>query len=123
MSRVPVIAIVDDDREVRHALAELVEALGFEGCAFAGAEALLGAMAPGAFDCVISDIRMPGLDGLELQRQLAALEPRLPLIFVTSVCAATVLHQAKAQGAVAVLQKPIDAADLERALREALARR
>ncbi|WP_420138926.1 response regulator transcription factor [Sphingomonas sp.] len=120
MSPVPLLAIVDDDAAVRQALTDLVEAMGFAAMGFDSAASLLRAFAPGTFAAILSDIRMPGGDGLALQAALAARDPALPVIFVTSVQDPDVQRQARQQGARAILQKPVDADALERALRAAL---
>jgi two-component system, LuxR family, response regulator FixJ len=116
LARIPIIAIIDDDPIVREALIGLLEVMAYKGLAFDGPQAFLTALAPGAFDCVVSDIRMPGMDGLEMQRHLQALQPELPFIFVTSVDEECVVRTALAQGARAVLPKPVDADELEAAL-------
>ncbi|WP_442679225.1 response regulator transcription factor [Sphingomonas sp. ASY06-1R] len=123
MSSIPVLAIVDDDPAVRQALSDLVEAMGFRTSSFDSAADFLAAFTPGIFACVLSDIRMPGTDGLELQTMLGARDPALPLIFVTSVQDGDVHRQARQRGARAILSKPVDADALERTLRSVLWRR
>src|SRR5690606_14059608 len=78
------IAIVDDDEAVRVATLHLVHALGYETQAFASAEEFLQSPAQSQWSCVISDVTMPGLNGLELQRRLVAQVRNIPFIFVTA---------------------------------------
>ena len=78
------IAIVDDDESMREALSELLEVFELPSRVFDGADAFLAAYAPVAFDCLITDIRMPGMSGLELQQKLNSLGSTIPVIVVTS---------------------------------------
>lgn len=105
----PVIAVVDDDVGMRDALSELIEVLDFQSRTFDGGRSLLASYQPGAFDCVVSDMRMPGMDGLELQRRLRELDDNLPLIFVTSYDDDITRARALELGARNVLVKPVNA--------------
>ncbi len=120
------IAVVDDDVGMCDAIAELLEVLDFDSARFSSAEAFLEALAERTFDCLISDIRMPGMDGLELGRRTAALAPGMPVILVSSMSEEHMRSRASRVGAVAFLRKPLDADELqiqvERALRGAGAR-
>jgi two-component system response regulator FixJ len=118
----PVIAVVDDDEAMREALAELLEALALSCRTFDGAEAFLVAYAPGAFDCLITDIRMPGTSGLELQQMLKSLGSIMPLIFVTSSTDPLTRSRALKDGALAYLSKPVNDEVLIRHLMAALGR-
>jgi len=108
----PVIAIVDDDAEMRAALCDLllVEALSCR--AFESAETFLAAHAPGVFASVITDVRMPGMTGLELLVRIKRCEPDLPVIVVTSAVDTQTRQKAMDGGARAFLVKPIRDADL-----------
>lgn len=121
MDRVAAIAVVEDDRHMREALASLIELFDYDGCAFEGPEKLLSTFTAGRFDCVISDVRMPGMDGLELQRRLAFLDPALPIIFVTSYEDSATRRRAIEQGATVVLTKPVSADILHKEISAALA--
>jgi two-component system, LuxR family, response regulator FixJ len=80
LSKSPVIAVVDDDAAMREALFELLQVLDLPCRTFDGAEAFLAAYAPGSFDCLITDIRMPSTTGLELQQKLNSLGSTTPVI-------------------------------------------
>jgi FixJ family two-component response regulator len=77
------IAVVDDDRRVLESLENLLESAGFAVSQFTSARALLQASRLGEMDCVVSDINMPDIDGLELSRLLRAARPGLPIILIT----------------------------------------
>jgi FixJ family two-component response regulator len=114
------VAIVDDDDAVREALSDLLLVLGVSCRSFDRAEVFLEEYVPGVFDCLIADVRMPGIDGLELQQQLRALDSTMPVIFVTSVTDPTTRVRALERGAHAYLTKPIAGDVLQRCLKSAL---
>jgi two-component system response regulator FixJ len=116
----PLIAIVDDDEAVREALCDLLQVEGFAGETFDGAAAFLSGHVAGRFDCVITDVRMPGMDGLELQQRLRACDAGLPVIFLTSTTDALLQARALACGAIAWFTKPVADEALLGALRAAL---
>jgi two-component system, LuxR family, response regulator FixJ len=118
----PVIAVVDDDEAMREALSELLQVLALSCRTFDGAEAFLAAYAPGSFDCLITDIRMPGMNGLELQQTLNSLGSTMPVIVVTSSTDPFVEFRALKDGALAYLNKPVTDEDLIRHLMSALGR-
>jgi FixJ family two-component response regulator len=107
-----VIAIVDDDGEMRDALGDLLLVEGLACRAFESAEAFLGAYAPGAFAALITDVRMPGMNGLELLAQIKRFDPDLPVIVVTSAMDAQTRRKAMEGGAWAFQVKPVRNADL-----------
>lgn len=107
MSEYPLIAIVDDDEAMRQALSDLLEVAGFSARAFDGADRFLAEYAARPFDLVITDIRMPGIDGIELQARLRALGSSIPVIFVTSASDAATRDRAQEGGAFAYLTKPM----------------
>lgn len=111
------VAIVDDDGSALEAAAGLVRALGFEALAFTSGEALLASDAPARAACVLADVRMPGMSGLQLLRRLAASRPRLPVLLVTAWPDAGERSRALALGAAGYLPKPLRANDLQRCLR------
>lgn len=107
---------MDDDREMRDALCDLLLVEGIAARAFEDAETFLAAYAPGTFATVITDVRMPGVSGLELLSHLKRVEPTLPVIVVTSASDAQTRQAALDGGARALLVKPISDADLLRHL-------
>jgi len=107
----PLIAIVDDDESVCRALKRLARALGMDAETFtAGREFidLLGATPSFQPDCVILDVQMPGMNGLEVQEQLAQSGSRVPVIFITAHDEVGARERALAAGAIAFLRKPFD---------------
>ena len=112
MALLPVIAIVDDDREIRDALCDLFLVEGLACRAFESAEAFLMAHAPGAFAVLVTDVRMPGMTGLELLARIRRSDPGLPVIVVTSSTDAQIRQKAQEGGARVLLVKPIRDAEL-----------
>jgi two-component system, LuxR family, response regulator FixJ len=119
----PVIAVVDDDEAMRDALCGLLQVLSMSCRAFDSAEAFLAAYAPGEFDCLVTDLHMPGLGGLELQQKLRALGSSLPVIVVTSATDSLSRSRAMEEGAIAYLTKPVGQDALLHHLTAALAGR
>jgi FixJ family two-component response regulator len=120
LGQVPVITIIDDDASVRIATNRLVRSLGYVTHAFASADEFLRSPQLNATSCVIADIHMPGMDGVELQSRLRAQGSRLPIIFITAFPNDSVRARALDGGAVALLTKPFDAATLIKCLDIAL---
>jgi FixJ family two-component response regulator len=114
------IAIVDDDESVLSALQDLIEADGFTAKCFVSAEDFLESGLQRKVACLITDIRMPGMSGLELQAKLKADGYRTPIIFITAHGDARVRIQAMREGAVEFLMKPFDDEVLLSRLRAAL---
>jgi FixJ family two-component response regulator len=108
----PVVAAVDDDCRVRESIESLVASAGYTPLVFASAEEFLQSGAPATAVCLITDVRMPGIDGLELQRRVGLQHPGLPVIFITAHYDDEIRQRALSQGAVGFLHKPFDAADL-----------
>ena len=106
------VAIVDDDQSVQRSLQDLIEADGLSALCFSSAEQFLGSEARGKAACLIADIRMPGMSGLELQAKLKAERCRIPVIFITAHGDAEMRIHAMRQGAVEFLSKPFDDAVL-----------
>jgi FixJ family two-component response regulator len=106
MPRVPLIVIVDDDDALRNSLDNLLRSVGFRAQGFASAEAFLRSDQARDTACLILDVRMPGMNGLELQRQMVAANWQTPIIFITSHADDDARAQALAAGAVAFLYKP-----------------
>lgn len=116
------IAVVDDDEAMRDALSELLQVLSMECHTFERAEAFLAAYSPDSFDCLITDLRMPGMSGMKLIWELKALGSRLPVVVITSSMEAESRSEAIAAGAFAYLTKPVGEELLTRTLNAALSR-
>lgn len=108
MTTVPVISVVDDDPSVRSAVSFLVRSLGYTAHAFASALDLLRSPHLDGTWCVITDIRMPEMSGVELQSQVRAKGSRVPFIFITAVPDESVRARAFEEGATCFLTKPFD---------------
>ena len=106
LSKVPMISIVDDDRSLREATKGLVRSFGYGADAFASAEEFLQSDRLNDTSCLILDVNMPGLSGIELQKQLIAQGNRMPIIFITAVPEETTRAKALKAGAVGFLSKP-----------------
>ena len=102
------VAIVDDDESIRNALLGLLKVSGFQAVAFASAEEFLISGAQNKIACLIADIRMPGMSGLELQAKLNNDHCRIPIIFITAQGDEKMRMQALRSGAVEFLAKPYD---------------
>ena len=113
------IAIVDDDQSFREAIQSLLELLGFRTAIFACARDFLDSPQFAHVSCILLDISMPGMDGLELQQHLVATHP-VPIIFVTDLRDAKTRDQAVAAGAISFLNKPVSEEILIDALNSAL---
>lgn len=116
----PRIYVVDDDSAVRAAVSLLVSSCGWTPIPCANAEEFLDCYMPGACQCLILDIRMPGLSGVELQRELITRGDDLPVIVVTAHHDQPEADLARAQGALAVLSKPFDDGELVRCIHGAI---
>jgi FixJ family two-component response regulator len=104
----PTISIVDDDESVREATKGLVRSLGYDVAAFASAEEFLSSNRVQNTACVVTDVQMPGLSGIELQSRLAKQGHRMPIIFVTASPEEQVRRRAKEAGAFGFFSKPFD---------------
>jgi FixJ family two-component response regulator len=102
------VAIVDDDRSVQSALKDLMESAGLEARCFGSAEEFLEPDQRNQTGCLVADIRMPGMSGLELQAKLKAEGSRIPIIFITAHGDAKMKIQAMKAGALEFLSKPFD---------------
>jgi CheY-like chemotaxis protein len=112
VQEVSVISIVDDDESVREATKTLLRSAGYQVQTFVSAENLLNSGALGETECLILDVRMPGIDGLELQRRLNAEGFRVPIIFITAHGDEPLRCRVIAEGAVDLLDKPFAASAL-----------
>lgn len=118
-SRVHMIVGVDDDFRMRESLQSLVESAGFASHIFASAEDLLDSGKLNEASCLISDIRMPEMNGLELQHRVRLIRPDLPIIFVSGHFNDQLRGRALAGGAFALFDKPFDASDFLEAVHSA----
>ena len=120
MPAAPLIYIVDDDDALRNSLDDLLQSIGFRTQDFRSAEAFLSANQARDTACLILDVRMPRMSGLELQRQLVAASWRIPIIFITAHDDPANRRQAVNEGAAGFLCKPFDPGALVSAVEMAL---
>jgi len=121
LNKTPVIAIVDDDRSIREALDDLILSCGYQSRLFTSAEEYLAAQDRALVDCVLVDVKMPGLSGIELQAALNNQdEPKPPMIFMTSYSDDKTRSAAMNGGAFAFLGKPVNFGQLVQCLEQAL---
>ena len=114
------ITVIDDDKSVRDSLRDLVQSLGFTVTTFESAEDFLRSGCLGLTACVVTDVRMPGMSGIELQHRLLTDGDRTPMVFVTSYPEEAVRARALKAGALGFLRKPFDDASLIDCLNRAL---
>lgn len=114
-----IVAVVDDEPAVRKALGRLLRTVGYEARQFAGAEDFLRALAGERFRCVILDLQMPGMSGLELQARPAFRDARVPAIVISARDDGATRAACLAAGALAYLTKPVDEGELLAAIRKA----
>jgi FixJ family two-component response regulator len=122
MPSIPLMAIVDDDDALRTSLDDLLRSVGFRARGFASAEAFLRSPHVHETACLMLDVRLPGMNGLELQRQMVAAHWQIPIIFITSHVDDEARARALDAGAVAFLYKPCREEDLLQAIDVALKR-
>ena len=120
-SKVPLISVVDDDRSVVEAIVSLLESVGYAAAGFVSAQDFLNSPQLRRTACLILDVRMPGIGGLELQRRLAAENIHTPVIFITAHGDQELSAEVLTTGATALLRKPFSQESLLGALRSALA--
>jgi FixJ family two-component response regulator len=113
------IAIVDDDDAVRVALSSLLRSYGYTADAYDSAYALLAAGGLATYHCIVTDLQMPGMSGIELLEQLRRQGNQLPLILMTAFPEAALRKRALQGGASCFLSKPFEADELLRCLRQA----
>jgi len=119
----PVIAIVDDDESFRHATISFIRSLNYSAAAFPSADAFLNSNVVENTDCLITDVQMPGMSGIELQSHLIAHGHRVPVIFVTAFPETEARGHALRAGAIGFLGKPFGDQHLISCLDKALATR
>jgi FixJ family two-component response regulator len=116
------VAIVDDDESMRAAIEDLLSSVGIKARSFVSAEEFLVSGLLSEIACLISDIRMPGMTGLELQAKLVAEGSQIPIIFITAHGNTRMRRQALEAGAIEFLGKPFDDESLLGSVRSALER-
>jgi FixJ family two-component response regulator len=122
MTQVESVFVIDDDADGRRSVAALVEAMGLHAQAFESAEQFLQALRGDERGCVVADLRMPGMSGLELQERLAAMGSALPVIIISAFADVPAAVRAIRAGAITVLQKPYAPSELREGIHEALQR-
>ena len=120
MTDVSSISVVDDDESLRESLEGLLKSMGYSVNVFSSAEAFLSSQALRKTDCLILDVRMPGMSGPELQQKLKTLGNRIPIIFITAHGDDDVIARVMADGAVDCLLKPFSEDSLLNAIGLAL---
>jgi len=121
-AEIPIVFVVDDDRSVRDALRRLITSVGMTVEVFPTAQAFLSAPRGDAPGCLVLDVRLPGLSGLDLQRELSDTHATLPIIFLTGHGDIPMSVQAMKAGAIEFLTKPFRGQDLLDAIRHAIDR-
>jgi FixJ family two-component response regulator len=116
----PIVAVVDDDQSIRESLPDLLREFGFAAVAYSSAEEFLSSDKIGKARCLILDVAMPGMSGLDLQRELKVRRQLIPIIFISAHRTDSVRANAFEEGAVRFLTKPFSDTDLLEALRAAI---
>ena len=116
----PIVHVVDDDPAVRESLKWMIESGGFNVATYDRAKVFLDTYDPNRFGCVVADVRMPGISGLELQEQLAATDVTLPVIIISGCGDVPIAVRAMRAGAVDFIEKPFDDQFLLTRIREAV---
>jgi FixJ family two-component response regulator len=119
---IPIVFVVDDDRSIRDSLRRLITSVGMTVEVFPSAQAFLGTPRVDAPGCLVLDVRLPGLSGLDLQRELAHTNATLPIIFLTGHGDIPMTVEAMKAGAIEFLTKPFREHDLLDAIRRAIDR-
>jgi FixJ family two-component response regulator len=122
LTKGPVISIVEDDAAVRAATENLVKSLGFAVYTFASAQEFLQSQFMSDTECLISDVQMPNMSGIELQATLASRGREIPMIFMTAFPDESVRRRAMDAGAVGFLHKPFHGETLIECIQDALSR-
>ncbi|MCU1261722.1 MAG: hypothetical protein JWO80_4607 [Bryobacterales bacterium] len=117
---ISLIGVVDDDEAVRDSLSMLLRSAGYNCAVFPSAEAFLGSGSLDQTDCMVLDVRMPGMSGPELQSRIRDRNSAVPVIFITGQADEDVRTRAMKDGAVAFLKKPFSDEDLLNAIRAVL---
>jgi FixJ family two-component response regulator len=108
VSRTPVVSIIDDDESIRNTMSSLVRSLGYDALTFDSAEAFLASPRLDETSCLILDVQMSGMSGLDLQDELRTCNYTVPIIFITAFPDEALRHRAEAAGALGFFGKPVD---------------
>ncbi len=114
----PLVAIVDDDASVRQSTRRLIRSFGYRAEAFGSGEEFLNSPWAAKTACLVLDVRMSGMDGLEVQRRLAERDARIPIVFLTGRASDDEERRARSAGAVEFLRKPVGQATLLQVLQK-----
>jgi FixJ family two-component response regulator len=120
VSNTPLIAVVDDDEMVREATGELIRTFGLASRTFASAETFLGSDCVPQTSCLVADVQMPGINGLQLHRKLTRAGHFIPVIFITAFPDMRVRERALKAGAICYLNKPFNPMHLLDCIRAAI---
>ena len=120
MPRIPLISVIDDDDALRSSLENLIRSVGWRVRCFSSAEAFLKSNQMHETGCLILDVRMRGMSGLELQRQMVVANAHTPIIFITAHATPEARKEAMRAGAIAFLSKPFSEESLLNSIRLAL---
>ena len=118
----PLVAIIDDDASVRKSTLRLIRSFGYRAEAFASGNEFLSSRLASGVACILLDVRMPDMDGLELQRRIVARHLDVPIVFISGRASDDEERRARATGAIEFLRKPISAATLLQVLQGILRR-
>lgn len=119
----PLVSVIDDDQSVRESLPDLLKELGYEAVVFSSAEEFLTSGQIGRSKCLILDVAMPGMSGLDLLKELKRRRQEIPTIFITGQGDSTIRPRVIAEGAVECLFKPFSDAALDEALKTAMGKK
>ena len=122
-SELPLIAIIDDDASVRTSTRRLIRTLGYRAEAFTSGQEFLTSPWASSTACLLLDLRMPEMDGFEVQRRVAATYPSIPIIFISGHASDDDKGRARSAGAIEFLRKPIATSILVKILNDLFARR
>ena len=122
MAERPLVVIVDDDQSLRNATRDLLKAAGFSTATFEDAESFLGSASRASAACLVADMRMPGMTGLELYQALVASGDRIPTVIITAHPEELTQSRARDAGITCYLSKPFAPDDLLECVGEALAK-
>jgi FixJ family two-component response regulator len=120
MAERSLVSVIDDDESVRESLPDLLRQFGFAARAFSSAEAFLESQFVGSTRCLVLDVAMPGMSGLDLQQELTRRRWEIPIVFITATGDQTIRPRVLSLGAVACLSKPFTDTALLNALNAAL---
>jgi FixJ family two-component response regulator len=122
MVKGPLVVVVDDDKSIRHATQDLLKSAGFSAVTFEDAESFLASASRASAACLVTDMRMPGMTGLELHHELVVSGDFIPTIIITAHPEEQTRVRARAAGISCYLTKPVTPDELLECVREALAK-